>query len=218
MSEHLGTKIKGLRMELGLTLEEFGKLVFNTTKSNVHKWENNITKPSTKNLRRIAELANVSFEEFLAENNIESLVFEVNFLISENERLENQLQSYKQELYICKGTLDSIFHEHTRDLEDDEKIVFPEEVSSEISKLSNEIANLERDIDTISDEILLNAKKIHDMQNEVFKNTISTKIFQSNLTPLEKVFTSSHPLTINKKVLTAEDKIRALEILKLVFK
>lgn len=60
----LGQKIKELRMDKGLTMEEFGKL-FDASKSIVSRWERNISVPNEKRLKHIAKLAGKSVSEFV---------------------------------------------------------------------------------------------------------------------------------------------------------
>lgn len=60
----VGDKIMRLRLERGMTLEEFGKL-FGASKSNVSKWENGRTLPNPERLKQIADLAGISVEELL---------------------------------------------------------------------------------------------------------------------------------------------------------
>lgn len=60
----LGQKIKELRMDKGLTMEEFGKL-FDASKSIVSRWERDISVPNEKRLKRIAKLAGKSVSEFV---------------------------------------------------------------------------------------------------------------------------------------------------------
>lgn len=60
----LGQKIKELRMDKGLTMEEFGKL-FDASKSIVSRWERDISVPNEKRLKHIAKLAGKSVSEFV---------------------------------------------------------------------------------------------------------------------------------------------------------
>lgn len=60
----LGQKIKELRMNKGLTMEEFGKL-FDASKSIVSRWERDISVPNEKRLKHIAKLANKSVSELI---------------------------------------------------------------------------------------------------------------------------------------------------------
>ena len=61
---NLGQKIKELRMDKGLTMEEFGKLC-NTEKQTVNNWEKGRNEPSPERLKLIAEMAGKSVSEFV---------------------------------------------------------------------------------------------------------------------------------------------------------
>lgn len=67
MSEkkEIGLRIKIIRKNLGLTLEEFGKLVGNAQKSNVSKWEAGKSVPSNERLKKIADLAHIPVSDLL---------------------------------------------------------------------------------------------------------------------------------------------------------
>lgn len=60
----LGQKIKELRMDKGLTMEEFGKLC-NTEKQTVNNWEKGRNEPSPDRLKMIADVAGKSVSEFV---------------------------------------------------------------------------------------------------------------------------------------------------------
>lgn len=60
----LGQKIKELRMDKGLTMEEFGKLC-NTEKQTVNNWEKGRNEPSPDRLKMIADIAGKSVSEFV---------------------------------------------------------------------------------------------------------------------------------------------------------
>lgn len=60
----LGQKIKELRMDKGLTMEEFGELC-NTEKQTVNNWEKGRNEPSLERLKLIAEMAGKSVSEFV---------------------------------------------------------------------------------------------------------------------------------------------------------
>lgn len=64
--EDLGRKIKELRMNKGLTMEEFGKLFDPyVSKVTVHTWENNRCIPGLGHLKMIADMAGKSVSEIL---------------------------------------------------------------------------------------------------------------------------------------------------------
>lgn len=91
----LGERIKLIRLENGLTMEEFGKK-FNTSKGTVNNWEKGRNKPNKKNMKTIAELGGIKFGELIEkptsctwcnpnDNNIESEMISLG--ISSSERL-----------------------------------------------------------------------------------------------------------------------------------
>ena len=59
-----GQRIKEHRLNLGETMEEFGRR-FNAHKSIVSKWEKDLTKPNVKRLRIIADDMNITVSELL---------------------------------------------------------------------------------------------------------------------------------------------------------
>ncbi|HEM3634298.1 TPA: helix-turn-helix transcriptional regulator [Streptococcus suis] len=60
----IGLRIKSIRQDKGMTLEEFGKL-FGAGKSNVSKWENGITVPNAERLKAIAKIGDMTVEQLL---------------------------------------------------------------------------------------------------------------------------------------------------------
>ena len=79
----IGEKIKGIRLNKGMTLEEFGKL-FNAGKSNVRKWEVGSSLPNPERLKAIAKLGGITVEQLLYENPLAK--FNTDELIVELER------------------------------------------------------------------------------------------------------------------------------------
>lgn len=64
MNNDLGRKLKNIRLQNGLTQEEFGDR-FLGTKSLVSKWESGRNRPNPERLRKIANFANITVEELL---------------------------------------------------------------------------------------------------------------------------------------------------------
>lgn len=64
MNTQLGNRIKSIRLSLGETMEEFGAR-FNTSKGTVNNWEKGRNLPNKKSLLIIANLVNLTVEEFL---------------------------------------------------------------------------------------------------------------------------------------------------------
>ena len=72
----LNERIKMIRIKMGMTMEEFGKLVLDANKSVVSKWEKGLTVPNNERLLRIAELGNISTEYLLSGNPFSELTRE----------------------------------------------------------------------------------------------------------------------------------------------
>lgn len=79
----VGQRIKNIRLNKGMTLEEFGKL-FNATKSNVNSWEIGNALPNKERLKTISKIGNISINELLygsiteiIENNIDLICNEL---------------------------------------------------------------------------------------------------------------------------------------------
>ena len=60
----VGNRIRDIRLELGETMEEFGKR-FDTSKGTINNWENDRNKPNKPNLKTIADVGKISVEELL---------------------------------------------------------------------------------------------------------------------------------------------------------
>lgn len=74
----IGERIKDIRLNKGMTLEEFGKL-FNASKSIVYRWENGTSFPNPERLKAIAKIGDTTVEELLYLNQVEF-----------NKRMENK--------------------------------------------------------------------------------------------------------------------------------
>lgn len=61
----LGKKIKEIRINEGLTLEQFGNIL-GTSKSVVFRWESGVMTPNKARLKHIADLAEISVTELLS--------------------------------------------------------------------------------------------------------------------------------------------------------
>ena len=68
----IGEKIKEIRLNQGLTLEEFGKQ-FEADKSNVRKWENGTSLPNKSRLKKIADLIGMPVNEFVSNHTGEKI-------------------------------------------------------------------------------------------------------------------------------------------------
>ena len=81
----VGLRIKQIRLNKGYTLEAFGKL-FNTSKSNVLRWEQGLALPNKGRLADICKISDItvnellygSIEEFL-KTNYDNLILNSNY-------------------------------------------------------------------------------------------------------------------------------------------
>ena len=68
-AKEIGYKIKLIRKQLGLTMEEFGKKFDpHATKSNVSKWEKGACIPNNRRLKEIAKLGNTTVADLIFDN------------------------------------------------------------------------------------------------------------------------------------------------------
>ena len=65
-STPLGRFLRETRLNAGLSLEAFGKLIGGFSKTMVSKWERGLNIPSTKNLRLIADHLNLEVSNLIA--------------------------------------------------------------------------------------------------------------------------------------------------------
>lgn len=69
MSIEVGNRIKDIRLSLGLTMEEFGKLFYeHAAQSIISRWEVGKSVPNAYRLKKIAELGNTTVQELLKED------------------------------------------------------------------------------------------------------------------------------------------------------
>ena len=69
MSIEVGNRIKNIRLSLGLTMEEFGKLFDEpAAQSIISRWEVGKSVPNANRLKKIAELGDTTVQELLKED------------------------------------------------------------------------------------------------------------------------------------------------------
>lgn len=84
----VGQKIKNIRLEKGMTLEEFGKM-FGASKSNVRSWEIGTNLPNPERLKIIAKIADISIDELLYGSFTQRLGNILSKTLNENEKYKN---------------------------------------------------------------------------------------------------------------------------------
>lgn len=65
----LNEKIKSLRLSKGLTLEGLGNML-GLSRANMHHWESGRSKPSSKNLKALADALKVPLSELVSDENV----------------------------------------------------------------------------------------------------------------------------------------------------
>lgn len=123
--QNIGLRIKSIRQNLGMTLEEFGKLL-NAGKSNVRKWEIGSSLPNPERMKNIAKLGNMTVDELLygsfRENIVMCLtVFDVmlkNDKSVPTELHDSILKSVKNRYFDSNGNLieDWYYYDSLKDL------------------------------------------------------------------------------------------------------
>ena len=94
-SDQVGYRISNIRRELGLTMEEFGKLL-NTSKGVVNNWEKGRNVPNKARLKIIANIGNVSMEYLLYGKEDNQISQEVKMLRKENLEMKEKIESYEK--------------------------------------------------------------------------------------------------------------------------
>ncbi|MFN0312457.1 helix-turn-helix domain-containing protein [Kurthia sp. ISK08] len=195
----LGKKIKEIRLSLGINMEEFGELVDGANKSLVSKWENDKSIPGVERLHIIASLGNTTYKNLLESSN-------TNFIIEKTQNLSIKLELSLKVLEKLKKDLEIL-----------------EQSSSAQDKSSEEFANISLEIASIHDSIYNEILKIKEIRkslaelNEIIKQVeIYDDLYLKKTFDLENIF-SLENISINNKVLSHEEKERALQILKLIF-
>ena len=111
----VGSRIKQIRLNRGYTLEAFGKL-FNTSKSNVLRWEQGISLPNKERIKNISKIADLtvnellygSIDEFLDNNLQDLLEYQEGNIISSPEEYSIARQQFKKWLEERNITLENI--------------------------------------------------------------------------------------------------------------
>ena len=117
----IGKRINSIRLEKGMTLEEFGNL-FGADKSNVLKWEKGSSIPSPERLKLISKSGNITIDELLMGNKIEYAVSLCNSLIQKSltrsfsdktliEKYSNQFIDYIRHALKSTDLSDTTYNE-----------------------------------------------------------------------------------------------------------
>ncbi|RQW74711.1 helix-turn-helix domain-containing protein [Lysinibacillus composti] len=218
MGKTLGQKIKTIRLNLGKNMEEFGELVDKANKGLVSRWESDKSIPGIERLHIIAQLGNMTLEELMETEN-------VNSLLEKSIGLESHLDLSLYNLQDLRKTLTKItkrYKEYEEKYKDDKELL--------LETYKAEFRTIEEVNKFLNDEIDINNNLVKELREliKVIQNITYSEVFKSidrqSITkrqtnfPLESLFTSGINITLDDKLLTKDDKERALQILNLVFK
>lgn len=141
--KEIGHRIKGIRMNKGMTLEEFGKL-FGASKSSVLGWERGDNIPNPERLKKIAEIGGVDLDFLLNGDVFDSFK-------KGNEELIDFVKTLKQWENLEKEELDKISE-------------FDEALKQSLEQNENNINNLSNLYDGYMSDIQDNINSIVDYQ------------------------------------------------------
>ncbi|WP_052845259.1 helix-turn-helix domain-containing protein [Enterococcus cecorum] len=141
--KEIGHRIKGIRMNKGMTLEEFGKL-FGASKSSVLGWERGDNIPNPERLKKIAEIGGVDLDFLLNGDVFDSFK-------KGNEELIDFVKTLKQWENLEKEELDEISK-------------FDEALKQSLEQNENNINNLSNLYDGYMSDIQDNINSIVDYQ------------------------------------------------------
>lgn len=109
--KQVGHRIKSIRQEKGMTLQEFGNL-FNASRGNVSVWENGSSIPSNERLTQIAKIGNITVDELLygsPREFLDSLIWKSG--IDFNQDIFNEFYSQFEKTFINKNDIYTISEE-----------------------------------------------------------------------------------------------------------
>lgn len=101
----VGNRIKQLRLSKGWTLEELGKKL-DTSKVTVYNWENGRNLPNKENLKKLAELGDMTVNELLSKN--ESKPPKNKFSLMLNKLIFDSRSNYREKFQNFGKTEDSV--------------------------------------------------------------------------------------------------------------
>ncbi|QCR33587.1 helix-turn-helix domain-containing protein [Lysinibacillus sp. SGAir0095] len=218
MSLTLGSKIKDIRLNLGLSREEFGSLINGANISLVSKWENNKSVPGIERLHLIAKQGNITFEDLIKHEDsnyfsekIEKIKQEIDKSYTNLKRIEMDLN--EAEIKTRNAKLNSTTALEIFDFIDTQYAPshLTKKMNIELEKLNllknelKELARLSEKLKSYEDYI-----EVEEVLNNPHKNL--------NEISIERILSLDSKITLNNKTLSKEEKEKALQILKLVFK
>lgn len=217
MGPTLGQKIKAIRMKIGKSMDEFGELVGGANRSLVSKWENDKSVPGIERLHTIAHLGDISFEE-LMNMDFNSLMKKINDLEYDLDFSLNLLNNWRETL----SKISNNFKKYDEKYDDINMLLAT--YKSEVVRIDEVTHHLNNEID-IYNKIVEEFREVQKILSTVVQGELSNILnneSNSNDTKgnisLENLFTTEMNISLQGKLLTKEEKNKALQLFQIVFK
>ncbi|QPS70669.1 MULTISPECIES: helix-turn-helix domain-containing protein [Lactococcus] len=168
----VGSRINDIRLSLGLSMEQFGKL-FNTSKGTVNNWEKGRNLPNKENLLKISSLGDTTIEYILhgtMDEYIDSLVAQLQTDLLTDKSISNNIVPFilNEIKNIMYSNASSFFSTKQADKKFNEVKKYTIESWSDPESLENNIlTNLSRELRTrILDTMKYSYKSYYDNSEE----------------------------------------------------
>lgn len=178
----IGKRINSIRLEKGMTLEEFGNL-FGADKSNVLKWEKGSSIPSPERLKLISKIGNITIDELLRGSKIEYAVSLCNSLIKKAKSV-----SYSDKILIEKYSIQFIdYIRHSLNSMEFSDITYNEIDEFVVTKF-NEFLNTPTNTTKLIDSVIRgNQSEINKIYNFISSSpTIENNLSISSIEEIDK--------------------------------
>lgn len=176
----IGERIKNIRQQKGMTLEEFGKM-FGASKSNVRSWEIGKNLPNPERLKTIAKIADISVDTLLYGKMKERIAKIVSLIAKTNPKYNAiDVRSVTRRIYHALPSMDYTNKELEEFITHELETLFVDGIPQELTKsnptdFSEMIKFYTKDIMT-----LLEAKKAYMMQHE--KDSVKLDLLNEMIT------------------------------------
>lgn len=114
-NKKIGSRIKDIRLSRGWTLEDLGERL-HTSKVTVFNWEKGRNKPNKDNLKKIADLGNITVDELLYGSQQEVALKAIDDALNEFIESDSVMYfSYEDDKQRYNELLRELFYKHTTD-------------------------------------------------------------------------------------------------------
>lgn len=176
----IGERIKNIRQQKGMTLEEFGKM-FGASKSNVRSWEIGKNLPNPERLKTIAKIADISVDTLLYGKMKERIAKIVSLIAKTNPKFNSiDVRGVTRRVYHALPSMDYTNKELEEFIIHELETLFVDGVPQELTKsnptdFSNLISFYTKEIMT-----LLERKQAYMMQHE--KDSVKLDLLNEMIT------------------------------------